>query len=35
MYGDGLRIVFEELSMDDPKIQRRDISRAKDVLGWR
>jgi dTDP-glucose 4,6-dehydratase len=34
VYGDGLRIVFEELPVDDPKVRRLDIGRAKDVLGW-
>lgn len=28
------RIVFKELPVDDPKVRRPDISRAKDVLGW-
>jgi dTDP-glucose 4,6-dehydratase len=28
------KIVFEELPVDDPKVRRPDISRAKDVLGW-
>ncbi len=28
------RIVFEELPVDDPRVRRRDIGRAKDVLGW-
>jgi dTDP-glucose 4,6-dehydratase len=27
-------IVFKELPVDDPKVRRPDISRAKDVLGW-
>ncbi|MCK4937546.1 MAG: SDR family oxidoreductase [Methanosarcinales archaeon] len=27
-------VVFEELPVDDPKVRRPDISRAKDVLGW-
>ena len=30
----GSRIVFKELPMDDPKVRRPDIERAKDVLGW-
>ena len=34
VYGDSLRIVFEYLPVDDPKVRRPDISRAKDVLGW-
>ena len=28
------RIVFEELPVDDPKVRRPDIERAKEVLGW-
>jgi dTDP-glucose 4,6-dehydratase len=32
--GSESRIVFEELPVDDPKVRRPDISRAKDVLGW-
>ncbi|MCD4766835.1 MAG: GDP-mannose 4,6-dehydratase [Methanosarcinales archaeon] len=32
--GSGSRIVFEELPVDDPKVRRRDIGKAKDVLGW-
>ena len=28
------KIVFEELPVDDPKVRRPDISRAKEVLGW-
>ena len=32
--GSDLRIVFKELPVDDPKVRRPDISRAKDVLGW-
>jgi dTDP-glucose 4,6-dehydratase len=27
-------IVFEDLPVDDPKVRRPDISRAKEVLGW-
>ena len=34
VYGDGLRIIFEYLPVDDPKVRRPDISRAKEVLGW-
>jgi len=32
--GSGSRIVFEELPVDDPKVRRPDIGRARDVLGW-
>ena len=32
--GSGSKIVFEDLPVDDPKVRRPDISRAKDVLGW-
>ncbi len=32
--GSGSQIVFEELPVDDPKVRRRDIGKAKDVLGW-
>ena len=32
--GSESRIVFEELPVDDPKVRRPDISRAKEVLGW-
>ena len=32
--GSDSRIVFEDLPVDDPKVRRPDISRAKDVLGW-
>ncbi|MGP8323443.1 MAG: UDP-glucuronic acid decarboxylase family protein [Methanosarcinaceae archaeon] len=32
--GSGSRVVFKELPVDDPKVRRPDISRAKDVLGW-
>ena len=32
--GSDSRIVYEELPVDDPKVRRPDISRAKDVLGW-
>jgi dTDP-glucose 4,6-dehydratase len=28
------QIVFKDLPVDDPKIRRPDISRAKEVLGW-
>lgn len=29
------RVVFEKLPVDDPKVRRPDISRAKHVLGWK
>ena len=32
--GSNSRIIFEDLPLDDPKVRRPDISRAKDVLGW-
>ena len=32
--GSESNVVFEELPVDDPKVRRPDISRAKDVLGW-
>ena len=32
--GSDSRIVFEDLPVDDPKVRRPDISRAKNVLGW-
>jgi dTDP-glucose 4,6-dehydratase len=32
--GSDSKVVFEELPVDDPKVRRPDISRAKDVLGW-
>ena len=32
--GSDSRITFEDLPVDDPKVRRPDISRAKDVLGW-
>jgi len=32
--GGGSRITFEYLPVDDPKVRRPDISRAKEVLGW-
>ncbi len=32
--GSDSRVVFEELPVDDPKVRRPDIGRAKDVLGW-
>ena len=32
--GSSSRVVFEELPVDDPKVRRPDISRAKEVLGW-
>ena len=32
--GSDSKIVFEALPVDDPKVQRPDIGRAMDVLGW-
>lgn len=32
--GSSSRIVFKELPVDDPKVRRPDISRAKEILGW-
>ena len=32
--GSDSQIVFEDLPVDDPKVRRPDISRAKDLLGW-
>ena len=32
--GSDSRIVFEDLPVDDPKVRRPDISRAREVLGW-
>ena len=32
--GGDSRITFEDLPVDDPKVRRPDIGRAKDVLGW-
>ena len=32
--GSDSRITFEDLPVDDPKVRRPDISRAKEVLGW-
>ena len=32
--GSKSRIVYEKLPIDDPKVRRPDISRAKEVLGW-
>ena len=32
--GSDSRIVFEDLPVDDPKVRRPDIGRARDVLGW-
>ena len=32
--GGDSRITFEDLPVDDPKVRRPDISRAKEVLGW-
>jgi len=32
--GGDSQITFEDLPVDDPKVRRPDIGRAKDVLGW-
>ena len=32
--GSDSRIIFEDLPVDDPKVRRPDISRAREVLGW-
>jgi len=32
--GSDSRIVFKDLPVDDPKVRRPDIGRAKEVLGW-
>jgi dTDP-glucose 4,6-dehydratase len=32
--GSDSRITFEDLPVDDPKVRRPDISRAREVLGW-
>jgi dTDP-glucose 4,6-dehydratase len=32
--GSKSRIVYEELPVDDPKVRRPDITRARGVLGW-
>jgi Nucleoside-diphosphate-sugar epimerases len=32
--GSGSQTVFEALPMDDPKVRRPDITRAKELLGW-
>ena len=32
--GSDSRVVFEDLPVDDPKVRRPDISRAREVLGW-
>jgi len=32
--GSNSRITFKDLPVDDPKVRRPDISRAKEVLGW-
>ena len=32
--GSNSRLVFRDLPVDDPKVRRPDISRAKEVLGW-
>jgi len=32
--GSGSNIVYEALPVDDPKVRRPDIARAREVLGW-
>jgi dTDP-glucose 4,6-dehydratase len=32
--GSGSKIIFKELPIDDPKVRRPDISRAKEILNW-
>lgn len=32
--GSNSRLVFRDLPVDDPKVRRPDISRAKEVMGW-
>jgi Nucleoside-diphosphate-sugar epimerases len=32
--GTNSKIVFKDLPIDDPKVRRPDISRAKEILGW-
>ena len=32
--GSGSKIIFEDLPVDDPKVRRPDIRRAKDLLEW-
>jgi dTDP-glucose 4,6-dehydratase len=34
MTGTTSEIVFEGLPIDDPKVRRPDIGRAREVLGW-
>ncbi len=34
LVGGGCPIIHEPLPVDDPKVRRPDISRAKEVLGW-
>ncbi len=33
--GTASRIVYKELPEDDPKVRRPDITRAREILGWR
>ena len=33
--GSSSEIVFEALPMDDPKERRPDITRAREILGWK
>jgi dTDP-glucose 4,6-dehydratase len=32
--GSKSKIVYENLPVDDPKVRRPDISKAKELLGW-
>ncbi len=32
--GSRSRVVYKELPVDDPKVRRPDIARAKEILGW-
>ena len=34
MVGSASKVVFRDLPVDDPKMRRPDIERAKDILGW-
>jgi dTDP-glucose 4,6-dehydratase len=32
--GSNSKIIFKDLPIDDPKVRRPDISRAKEILEW-
>jgi len=32
--GNNREIIFKPLPVDDPKVRRPDITRAKELLGW-